>query len=109
MVVGVRSPSSNLMCAIQHERCARFYAGGDDYIPKPFSMEELLLKIRIFLKRSQSQPINPLDVSSKIPIGNFDFHPDDLSLTINGETRSLTLKEAELIRFFAANTNKILS
>ena len=83
--------------------------GGDDYIPKPFSMEELLLKIRIFLKRSQSQPVNNGDTSNKIEIGNFDFHPDDLSLTINGEIRSLTLKEAELIHFFAENTNNVLS
>lgn len=83
--------------------------GGDDYIPKPFSMEELLLKIRIFLKRSQAQPVSNGDISGKIQIGNFNFHPDDLSLTINEEMRSLTLKEAELIRFFAENINKILS
>lgn len=83
--------------------------GGDDYIPKPFSMEELLLKIKIFLKRSQAQPIGNTDISSKIKIGQFDFHPDDLSLSINGEVRSLTLKEAELLRFLAENTNKVLS
>ncbi|WP_347840064.1 response regulator transcription factor [uncultured Draconibacterium sp.] len=82
--------------------------GGDDYIPKPFSMEELLLKIKIFLKRSQSHPVNDTS-AAVIKIGNFDFHFDDLSLTLNGETRSLTLKEAELIRFFAKNANKVLS
>ena len=81
--------------------------GGDDYIPKPFSMEELLLKIKIFLKRSQSQPID--SESSVIKIGHFDFHFDDLSLTLNGEARNLTLKEAELIRYFARNANKVLS
>lgn len=83
--------------------------GGDDYIPKPFSMEELLLKIKIFIKRSQSQPVANGQTSTKIQIGVFDFHPDDLSLTIDGKVRSLTLKEAELIRFFAKNANKILS
>ena len=82
--------------------------GGDDYIPKPFSMEELLLKIKIFLKRSQSQPINN-DSSTVLKIGKFDFHFDDLSLTMNGEARNLTLKEAELIRYFAQNVNKVLS
>ncbi|WP_163323129.1 response regulator transcription factor [Draconibacterium mangrovi] len=81
--------------------------GGDDYIPKPFSMEELLLKIKIFLKRSQSQPID--SESSVLKIGQFDFHFDDLSLTLNGDTRNLTLKEAELIRYFARNANKVLS
>lgn len=83
--------------------------GGDDYIPKPFSMEELLLKIKIFLKRSQSRPVSNGETSTKMKIGNFDFHPDDLSLTINNETRSLTLKEAELMKFFAENANKVLS
>ncbi|WP_372651089.1 response regulator transcription factor [Draconibacterium sp.] len=82
--------------------------GGDDYIPKPFSMEELLLKIKIFLKRSQSQPIDT-ESSSVLKIGKFDFHFDDLSLTSSGDTRNLTLKEAELIRFFAKNANKVLS
>ncbi len=83
--------------------------GGDDYIPKPFSMEELLLKIKIFLKRSQASPISNGSSSTLIKIGNFDFHPDDLTLSINGETRNLTLKEVELIRFFSDNTNKVLS
>lgn len=83
--------------------------GGDDYIPKPFSMEELLLKIKIFLKRSQSQPVNIGSSSIAMSIGEFVFYPDDLSLSHNGEIRTLTLKEAELIRFFADNTNKVLS
>jgi DNA-binding response OmpR family regulator len=42
-------------------------------------------------------------------IGNFDFYPDDLTLSLNGNARSLTLKEAELIRYFVANSNKVLS
>lgn len=82
--------------------------GGDDYISKPFSMEELLLKIRIFLRRSQFHPM-AADSLSGIKIGNFEFQFDDLSLSCNGNVRSLTLKEAELIRFFANNTNKVLS
>ncbi len=83
--------------------------GADDYIPKPFSMEELLLKIKIFLKRSQSQPITLQNVTRTISIGNYDFHPEELTLTINGTQRNLTLKEAELIRYFAEHPNKVLS
>lgn len=82
--------------------------GGDDYIPKPFSMEELLLKIKIFLKRSQSQPVFR-ENSNQITIGRYLFQPDDLTLSLNGEIRTLTMKEAELIRFFAENPNKVLS
>lgn len=83
--------------------------GGDDYIPKPFSMEELLLKIKIFLKRSQAQPVSGTGISKAIAIGRFQFYPDDLILTIDGSKRNLTLKESELIRFFSLNANKVLS
>ncbi|MBN2635752.1 MAG: response regulator transcription factor [Prolixibacteraceae bacterium] len=83
--------------------------GADDYIPKPFSMEELLLKIKIFLKRSQAQPITNQNASKIVKIGSYLFHPEQLTLTLNGEQRNLTMKEAELIRYFAQNTNKVLS
>ena len=82
--------------------------GGDDYIPKPFSMEELLLKIRIFLKRSQSAVVST-SLSKSINIGKFQFYADDLILKSENGSRNLTLKESELIRFFATNQNKVLS
>lgn len=83
--------------------------GGDDYIAKPFSMEELLLKIRIFLKRSITQPLTNDSSEKKVTIGTFIFHPEELTLILNGEIRNLTLKEAELIKYFADNKNKVLS
>ncbi len=83
--------------------------GGDDYIPKPFSMEELLLKIKIFLKRSQLQPVSDNSIPKLLQIGEFIFNHKELTLSINGDTRTLTFKEAELIRFFAENSNKVLS
>ncbi len=84
--------------------------GADDYIPKPFSMEELLLKIKIFLKRSQSHPIPQQEEDRKsIPIGKFEFHPENLILSIQDNSRNLTLKEVDLIRFIAENANKVLS
>ena len=83
--------------------------GGDDYIPKPFSMEELLLKIKIFLKRSQSQPVAQDFTPKTLDIGKFLFQPEELTLSINGDIRNLTLKEAELINIFVENLNKVLS
>jgi DNA-binding response OmpR family regulator len=95
--------------SMTEDRITGLTLGGDDYIPKPFSMEELLLKIKIFLKRSTSQPLTGDSGSKSITIGNFDFYPDDLTLSINGNSRTLTLKESELIRYFAVNANKVLS
>lgn len=95
--------------SMTEDRITGLTLGGDDYIPKPFSMEELLLKIKIFLKRSGSQPVEKTNGTKSISIGNFDFFPDDLILSLNGKQRSLTLKESELIKYFAANSNKVLS
>ncbi|MFW5831865.1 MAG: response regulator transcription factor [Prolixibacteraceae bacterium] len=83
--------------------------GGDDYIPKPFSMEELLLKIKIFLKRSQASGLIPAKSENVKVIGNYLFNFEDLTLSKDGDTRNLTMKEAELIRYFSENQNKVLS
>jgi len=83
--------------------------GGDDYIPKPFSMEELLLKIKIFLRRTQVPENDLSDAEESKTIGKFVFNPEDLTLTADDQSRTLTLKEAELIKFFSANQNKVLS
>jgi len=95
--------------SMTEDRIIGLTLGGDDYIPKPFSMEELLLKIKIFLKRSSSQTVTNIIDSKSISIGNFDFYPDELTLSINGSSRTLTLKESELIRYFATNSNKVLN
>jgi len=83
--------------------------GGDDYIPKPFSMEELLLKIKVFLKRSNNHPGKNSDAAETKKIGRFIFLPGEHTLSIGSHTRKLTLKEVELIQLFAENTNKVLS
>lgn len=83
--------------------------GGDDYIPKPFSMEELLLKIKVFLKRSNNLTEKEPAPPQPKKIGRFIFLPEEHTLTIEGNIRKLTLKEVELIRFFAENPNKLLT
>lgn len=83
--------------------------GGDDYIPKPFSMEELLLKIKVFLKRSSNLAEKEPTSAQPKKIGRFVFLPEEHTLTIDGNTQKLTLKEVELIRFFSENPNKVLS
>lgn len=82
--------------------------GGDDYMTKPFSMEELLLKIRIFLKRSLNIGEANND-QNYYKVGRFNFYFDSLILDLNGERKTLTYKEAELLRYFCDNPNKVLS
>lgn len=83
--------------------------GGDDYIPKPFSMEELLLKIKIFLKRSNQAPELSTEKTQTKKIGRFIFLPEEHTLSFEGNARKLTLKEVELIRLFVRNKNRVLS
>jgi len=81
--------------------------GGDDYITKPFSIEELILKIEIFLKRSKIMPQAAKTVSH-FKIGDFVFDHSNLALTGFEKTKSLTQKEADLLRFFIENKNEVL-
>lgn len=94
--------------SMTEDRIAGLTLGGDDYMTKPFSMEELLLKIRIFLKRT----LSPADVTTDqnyYKVGQFNFYFDSLVLDSNGERKTLTYKEAELLRYFCDNPNKVLS
>jgi DNA-binding response OmpR family regulator len=79
--------------------------GGDDYITKPFSIEELALKIEIFLKRSGQRQMQP---SGKYSIGKYVFDAINQRLTLEGKTRELTLREADLLRIFCDNNDSIL-
>jgi len=79
--------------------------GADDYITKPFSIEELILKIDIFLRRSKiTQP----EVANMLQLGAYQFNYGNLSLAIEEETRQLTQKEADLLQLFAVSPNVVL-
>jgi DNA-binding response OmpR family regulator len=94
--------------SMTEDRITGLTIGADDYITKPFSMEELILKIRIFLKRSLSIPdTSPDQIYFKL--GRFNFYFDSLILDDQGDRKTLTYKEAELLRFFCENPNKVLS
>ncbi len=94
--------------SMTEDRITGLTIGGDDYITKPFSMEELLLKIRVFLKRSLTAS-EPTTDQSYYKLGQFNFYFDSLILDANGERKTLTYKEAELLRYFCDNPNKVLS
>jgi len=90
------------------DRIAGLTLGADDYMTKPFSMEELLLKIKVFLKRTISSSTDSVD-QNYYKVGNFNFYFDSLILDLNGDRKTLTYKEAELLRYFCDHANKVLS
>ncbi len=80
--------------------------GADDYITKPFSIEELLLKIDIFLRRTKYSTI--LKENLVVKIANYLFDYKNLSL-INGDyTETLTQKEADLLKLLNENRNQVV-
>jgi DNA-binding response OmpR family regulator len=89
------------------DKIAGFKVGGDDYITKPFSIDELLFKIEVFLKRSKVFATTD-NVKSKFTIGNYSFDFSNLALVINGHESILTLREAEVLRYLASFQNELV-
>jgi DNA-binding response OmpR family regulator len=84
-----------------------FKAGGDDYLTKPFNMEELLLRMKAVLKRTLIHKEEKSSVSV-FAIGNFVFDSTKQQLKLGDEIRKLTSKETELMRLLVENSNKVL-
>ncbi len=81
--------------------------GGDDYITKPFSIEELVLKIEVFLKRSKIQ-LRHEKKPELFLFGHFSFSPENLRLTFGENHHDLTHREAILLAFLLQNKGKVL-
>ena len=80
-----------------------FEHGGNDYLKKPFSMEELIVRIKALLGRVQHKQSKEV-----IPIGRFNFNYIKQLLLIDGESIQLTHREAELLYHLTENRNEIL-
>lgn len=93
--------------SMTEDKIAGLTLGGDDYITKPFSMEELLLKMKVFLRRSNTSSNNIY--RNEVHIGSYTFIDEELLLKHADYERRLTLKEAELIKLFANNQNTVLT
>ncbi len=79
--------------------------GADDYLVKPFSIEELVLKIEIFIARSKKISTAERKIFT---IGSFQFDPANFILLHNSKQIELTQKETALLQFFIENKNRVL-
>jgi DNA-binding response OmpR family regulator len=81
-------------------------AGADDYIVKPFEFRELMMKIRVLLRRStdKAQP-----TGNMLRAGDLVMNPDTREVTRAGIPVNLTLKESQLLEFLLRNKNRVIS
>ena len=82
-----------------------FRNGADDYITKPFSMEELIFRIEAILRRIKGKKTKE---TTFYKIGKFTFDTQKQVLTIDGKSTKLTTKESELLSLLCAHANEIL-
>ncbi|WP_304512150.1 response regulator transcription factor [Amycolatopsis sp. GM8] len=88
------------------DRIAGLTAGGDDYVTKPFSLEEVVLRLRALLRRSR---VVAAREGSTLVVGDLSLDEDSREVHRGGEPVSLTATEFELLRFLMRNPKRVLS
>ncbi|MDR9363065.1 MAG: response regulator transcription factor [Microbacteriaceae bacterium] len=79
--------------------------GGDDYVTKPFSLDEILARLQAILRRSSAQELQ----ASVIKVGELEINEDAHEVLVNGSMVDLSPTEYQLLRYLAVNANRVLT
>lgn len=91
---------------LPEDRIKGLLLGADDYIIKPYNIEELTLRIKVFLRRKKI--IESESENQKIKLGKSIFDGENLKLLVGKNENNLTYREAELLKFFVENKNTVI-
>ncbi len=94
--------------SLQEDKIEGLLLGADDYIVKPYSVEELRLRINVFLKRNKISDGNNISENCFL-LPEVEFNFDTLELKMQDKHYTLTYREAELLRFFCTHKNELLA
>ena len=101
---GSRLPILMLTARVEvHDRVAGLDAGADDYVTKPFALEELLARVRALLRRSHE------DGTDKLVFGDLELDPGTREVRRDGEPIDLTRTEFSLLELFMRNPRQVLT
>lgn len=89
----------------EEDRLKGYETGADDYISKPFSINELIKKIEVFLRRSKKSQLRS-DIN--FTLGKSLFVPAELKIKTPAEEMTITQKEADLLYYLCENVGKVL-
>ena len=92
--------------SLKEDRLKGFRKGGDDYITKPYSIEELVMKIEVFLRRREV--FTGTQLMKTMHVGGYLFDPINMLIKLGDEERQLTQKESEVLRYFAERINELI-
>lgn len=96
--------------AMIEDKSEAYNLGGDDYITKPFRIEELLLRVNALLKRvAEPGQLDVTELPSKFEIGNYKFDYTGQMIEHAGIQQKVSTKEAELLRLLCLKKNQVLT